>query len=213
MKPLMPHLLLQLLVDPEAGEDGKILHTAQAGFAVKSFDPRLVHLPGGKHRPPDVIELRDHEIVRLSEKLLLILKVGRRFGGIRRSVILRVIDFGRVPRAFRVIVIYLSHRIRPHASYVPDDSKISSISCSDKISKGLDINPGINANLTPIFGGQFRIARIVTRNIDKLGLEAIGVARLRKQLFRAFRVIGMGLLDLFAYSTALRSFKPRNLDH
>ncbi len=27
----MPHLLLQLLVDPEASEDGKVLRTAQAG--------------------------------------------------------------------------------------------------------------------------------------------------------------------------------------
>ena len=94
---LEAHLLLQFLVNPDAGEEGIPIRISQLGFPVIPFDPRLAHVILWGIGTPDVPMLLDGVHICLSEVFLVTLEVIRRAKGINDLVKLRVFAEAGVP--------------------------------------------------------------------------------------------------------------------
>ena len=58
-KMLEAHFFLQLLVNPETGDDEPIVHVSHRLFPIVAFDPRPIHIEGGRFAPPHIIVLLD----------------------------------------------------------------------------------------------------------------------------------------------------------
>ena len=66
LKPLMTHFCLQILVNPEAGEDGVTLTGSQHRFTVKTYDPRLDRKILWSRTTPYQPELRAARVLQIA---------------------------------------------------------------------------------------------------------------------------------------------------
>ena len=92
MKPLMTHFRLQLTVDPEAREDGKVVHESKVGFTVESDHPGLVRHVISSFRTPYPPLVLHGVHIHLFNQPLPFLFGGSGLGGVEKGVQLRVPD-------------------------------------------------------------------------------------------------------------------------
>ena len=98
MKPLMTHCFLQLLINPDAGEDEILSTGPKPTLTVIAFDPRLCHSELRRDRTPYSPEPRYRVHIHLSSQPVLLLDGGSHFGDFNHGVINRVGHCGGVPR-------------------------------------------------------------------------------------------------------------------
>ena len=90
----MPHFFLQILVNPNAGEDDGTVAPSQVDFAVIPFDPGLVHIKlWGFGTPHQHVVLGEIQI-DLSNVSLLLLDGGSGLSRIKQGVVNRVTESG-----------------------------------------------------------------------------------------------------------------------
>ena len=94
--------LLQILVNPNAGEDGRCVSQSQFDFTVITFDPWLGCIKDWDFRTPYVPLLLDRVHICLSNQPFLLLKGGSGFGGFNLGVHHRVLVSRAVPYLSRV---------------------------------------------------------------------------------------------------------------
>ena len=151
----MPHFFLQVLVNPQPGEDAAPSTTPQLGFPAITDDPRLVQVKLWRSRTPDKPLLLNRVHIGLFHQPLLLLEAGRRPDGINLSVINRVADAAGVPTTSRLNTSELAKIpvVGPDVREIHKPFDSLSLPEIDHLRVVDGINLNLNPNLRPVAGG------------------------------------------------------------